>query len=708
MQWFLERGRWPFLAVLAGVTLFLAFHCLHLTVDQDNRSMDADQPAQQAAEADFRRAFGGNDSLVVAVSRAEPPDDKHRELVSRLVRTFEALDGVRRVDSLADTGGAVAPWQRGVMVSEDGNTTAIRLVLDEFTDNGGKLAHIVETVKSVAAQHTAGGTRVAVTGLPVQKYELGRLVRRDQRMFAPLSMLVLGAVLFCVTRRISGVVFPLLVSALTICWTLGLYALSGHSLNMITSLLPPVIMTLSVATTIHIYFEWLGSPEHDARTRISAAVKCLYRPCLFASLTTAVGFLSLLLSPTPAVRHFGVFAAVGVLIAYLLGVFGLAAGLTFLTPPRTDRLHASHGWAWLDRFLQGAANLSINHPWRVILVVLGIAAAGVPGFLMVESDTNLLDFLGSDSPLAEDTRFIDDRLAGVSTIELLVERADGGVIESLEPIAAFQQDLGGIEHVRQSLSIADLLPQHALALQRAGVPLAAILADFGGNAYLSGDLRKLRVTVSTGRIGTRRGSVLVGRIAALAETRLGRDFTVRPVGGFYRVIVGSSQLVASQLKSFGVAIALILLAIGVVFRSWRYTALAVVPNVVPLLVTAAVMGYAGITLSTGTVMIASVVIGIAVDDTIHYLSSYRRTVRRDRLEAISYTTRSTGFVLLATTMALSAGFWVAVFGSFQPTIHFALLSGVTMWIALACDLLVLPAFLRIASPSEPNHRTIDS
>jgi predicted RND superfamily exporter protein len=152
---------------------------------------------------------------------------------------------------------------------------------------------------------------------------------------------------------------------------------------------------------------------------------------------------------------------------------------------------------------------------------------------------------------------------------------------------------------------------------------------------------------------------------------------------------------------------LILLAIGIVFRSFAYTLLAIVPNVVPLLLTAAVMGFAGIALSTGTAMIASVVIGIAVDDTIHYIAAYRRTVVRDKLDAIRYTTRSTGFVLLSTTLALSAGFWVALCGSFQPTIYFAWLAGMTMWFAIICDLLVLPSFLRLASPREANHQHND-
>lgn len=704
MQWLLERGRFPFLILLGAVTLLLAFHCLHLEVDRDNHSMDADNAGQELLEARFREDFDEGDSILVAVRHPDLLGDEGRSALRRMVAELGALEGVRRVASLADTDFVVSPHEVGLRVSEDRSVTAIRLVLHEFSDNGETLARLVANLERIAGSHADDFTRIAITGLPIQKYEVGRLVRRDQRMFAPLSMLVLGAVLFGITRRLSGMLFPLLVSVLTICWTLGVYSWTGHSLNMITSLLPPVIMTLSVATTIHIYIEWLGSRETDRIERISGAVRTLFKPCLFATLTTAIGFLSLLLSPTPAVRHFGLFAALGVAFSFVLGVAGLAVGLGFLEPPVSARLHGNRGWGSIDRMLQTVSALSVNHPWKVVLAVLGVAAVGVSGLQRIRSDTDLLHFLGGDSRLVSDTEFVDGHLAGTSAIELLVERADGATVEDLGPITDFENRVRRIPHVRAVTGIPDLFPEFATTLLEQGVPLSKVLADFEGNPFLTKDRAKLRITVSTDLIGTEKGEQVVDAIGRMAGESLGGAYKVIPVGEFYRVITESNQLVASQLRSFGMAIALILLAIGIVFRSFIYTLLAIVPNVVPLLMTAAVMGFSGIALSTGTAMIASVVIGIAVDDTIHYLAAYRRTVALDRVEAIRFTTRSTGFVLLSTTLALSAGFWVALGGSFQPTIYFAWLTGLTMWFAIACDLLVLPSFLRLASPREVNHQ----
>mgnify|MGYP003640468263 CR=1 FL=1 len=666
--------------------------------------MDADNTQQKRLEAEFCQVFDEGDSILVAIKRTGLLEEDGQSLIREIVEEFLELEGIQRVTSLVDSDFVVSPYQVGLFISEDESMSAIRLVLDEFADNGETLAQLMGEIESVAASHSEGDTKILVTGIPMQKFEVGRLVRRDQRTFAPLSLLVLGGVLFIITRQLSGMVFPLLVSVFTICWTLGIYSWMGHALNMITSLLPPVIMTLSVATTIHIYLEWLNSEETHRFKRIAGAVRNLYKPCLFASLTTAIGFLSLQLSSTPAVRHFGVFAAIGVGISYLLGVIGLAVGLSFLTPPQSNRLHTSRRSSFLDKMLQATGNLSVNHPWRIIAVALLMALLGVVGFRRIESDTNLLHFLGNDSQLVADTEYIDEQLAGVSTIELFVERVDGEGLAGASSVVAFQKAIKELDHVRYVVSIMDLLPIGRLTMLDHGVSLANVLADFEGNEYLSKDLAKIRITVCTDTIGTKDGAVLVERILQAAGDQLGDGFVTKPVGGFYRVITESNRLVGSQIRSFVVAIVLILLSIGIVFRSVACMLLAIVPNVVPLLLAAAVMGFSGIALSTGTAMIASVVIGIAADDTIHYLAAYRRSVGRDKLEAIRHTTRSTGFVLLATTLALSAGFWVAVCGSFQPTIYFAWLTGVTMWFAIVCDLLVLPSILRLTSRREINRQ----
>jgi len=697
MQSFLEHWRIPYIVVIAGLTVFFGFQCLDLQVDQDNRSMDADDENQSLIEKEFKDLFHSGDPIILAIHKDNVLDTKGRDLIRKIGSEIRKIEGVKQVVSLADTDFSLPAYQEGLLISKDRNTSGISILLKDFSDNGESLTRLIQEIRAIADAYSSNDVQTFVTGLPLQKHEAGRLVLKDQKLFAPLSFLILGGVLLLITRQLSGLVFPLLISGTSIIWTLGIYSSFGYSLNMITSLLPPVIMTLAVMTTIHIYLEWLWGTQLDKKQRILTAVKNLYRPCLFASLTTSIGFLSLISNDTPAVRQFGIFSSLGVMISYLLGVSGLAVGLSFLNAPtQQPRLAKNILSTQLEKF----SNLTVTYPLQIMLGTIGVTAISLYGMQKVRSNTDLLRFLGPDTQLFSDTTYIDQNLTGVNTLELLISKTNHepfNAFDELKQVGTLQQSIDQLPLVKHSLSIVNLIESTGTSLSDipSGIPFESITKNPDFSNFLHIDLQTTRLCVRTGAIGSAAGAQLIEKIRSIANQKLGGNFEVRMAGGFYRVIAESNHLVASQVKSFAIALVLILLAIGIVFRSIKFVGLAIIPNIIPLLMTVAIMGYFAIDLSTGTAMIASVVIGIAVDDTIHYLSAFQKSFRGDCDQAIRTTTRSTGFALTSTTLALSLGFWVAMFGSFQPTVYFALLSGLTMWFALACDLLVLPACLKL-------------
>lgn len=691
MAVFLQRWRFLYLIVVGIATLWLGWQCLGLRVDHDNRSMNADLAELESGEARFRELFGQGESILVAVSRDELFSESGKDFLSRIVGDLSAIDGVSEVRSPVDFGFEVPEHLVGLLVSKDRKTAGIRLLLKDFSDDASGLDRLVDDLEATMAKHRRPGAHIAVAGIPLQKHEAARLVLRDQRIFSPLCFVVLGVVLLFVTRHLSGMLLPLGFALLTIVWTLGLYAWSGRSLNMITSLLPPVIMTLSASTTIHLYMEWRHIEEQDRLKRITVALRTLFMPCLLASGTTVIGFLSLLLNDTPAVRSFGLFAAIGVAISFVIGLSGMAVALSFCGIPKENHHREGVLGKALTRLLSGVAELAIRHPVAIVLVSLLLCGLGVSGALRVNSNTDLLQFLGAKSRLVQDTRFIDEHLTGTGVIELLVDRADGEPFsgpEEMIPLAEFEDALRQLPHVKHVIGLVD-------------VPREVLPDADSMRSFLSEDSKTLRITLAADSVGTREGAELVDSIREEAADKLGDDFKVAETGAFYRIVDESNHLTTSQVQSFGAALGFILLSIGLFFRSFRVMALAILPNVAPLLLAAAIMGYGGIDLSTGTSMIASVMIGIAVDDTIHFISAFRRNYQGDVDAAIRTTMSSTGLSLIATTLALSLGFWVAIFGSFQPTVHFALLSGITMWFALAFDLVVLPACLKLGYRRRP-------
>ena len=561
----------------------------------------------------------------------------------------------------------------------------------------------------------AAQAELHLTGVGVQKSDVAYFIERDQRVLLPLVVLVLALLLAVVLRHPSGVLLPLAVTAVSMVWTMGGYVLAGYQLNTITSLLPPVLMVLSVSTSVHLYNGWLslGGDDRERLNRLSASTAELFTPCLFTSLTTALGLVSLCISDVPAVRQFGLFAALGVCFSFVVSFTLVPVWLSF---QRIVAERRRDGTGFLRRLLEGIANLTFRHPWAVVLVAMSLVGVSLAGVPTIRNNTDLVAFLKKDTPLSVDTRAIDRRFGGVNTLEFMVERRDGSGLRELDDyrrMEAFEQRLRDVEEVTGVLSLVTLLRPLQRAEFGAGelvlpanqdeltvlLDLLAMASDAPlVNKFLSPGHRVARLSVRLPSLGSRDAVELVAGLQKTGEEVFGEGYRLTATGSFHQVVSDSNGLVADMLRSFSLSLALVMLAILVLLRSLRLTLLALIPNLVPLIWCAGVMGFAGIDLSTGTAMIGAVVIGLAVDDTIHYLVQYQRSFRGEPSPAVLETTTRTGRPLTISSLVLALGFWVGCFGSFWPTIYFSLLVGGTLIAALLCDLLVLPAVLVLNCP----------
>jgi hypothetical protein len=739
----LGSGRAFFLAASLAVTALAAHQALGVRQDESNASMNSTRDAERRAEENFRRDFGDDEIVVVSLTRPDLLGETGIAALRGLATRIAAIDGVRRVTSLANisqiVGGpdgaepapvlpdpappeglraaveraiAANPHLTGLLISKDWRTAAVVIEIEDRTADHTYRARLVESLRAIQAAPRPDGEAIHLTGITVQKYDTQRLVRRDQSIVIPLSVLILAAALAVVTRSVVGVVLPLLVTGVTTVWTVGLYAAIGLRVNVITSLLPPLLLVLSVTTAIHLYQEWVapGPANRDRAGWIRPILRDFVAPCFMTALTTAIGLGSLAVSNIPAVRLFGVFGAFGIMLSFALNFTLLPAILSYLDPPPPRPRRAG---VLLDSALDAVARLAVRRPALMFLAAVVPTVAAIVALPAIHNNTDLVRFLRPGEPLVRDTRFIDRTIGGANAIDLVIERRDGKPltgIDDVRRIAAFVDRVRALPAVTGAFALTDLLQQ----LQRAEKRLAApalpddpedLLALFDLldaaedqddiRRVMTPDVRRARITLRLRAIGTEEAEGLLDQVVRSARDLLGEDRVMTPTGGFYKVTVDSNRLVAGQVRSFGLALALVLLVIGVTLKSTRLLIAAILPNVVPILWTAGIMGWAGIDLSTATTMVASVVLGIAVDDAIHYLARFRREYRGDLEEAVRRTTRTTGRVLVMTSAVLTFGFWVGGLSSFRPTVYFSLLSGVTMLTALICTIALLPAILRV-------------
>jgi predicted RND superfamily exporter protein len=718
--------------------MVLGVHAARVGVEHDNASLNARDPEQLRVYADFRYTFGNDEDLLLTVTHPRLLDGEGLALIDALSQTIATWDGVRRVWSVTtveelvagDAGATptrlvVPPWEgagararaaldrnpdlTGWLVSEDRRTAGLVVETEDRPDDPDYRTRLIAELRALMATRARDGVELHLTGLPVQKHDVSAYVDRDQRRLLPLAVVVLAATLAAFFRRPAGVVLPLGVAALSVVWTMGAYEWTGHAQNAITSLLPPVLLVVAVAASVHLYEAWRAAPgaSGDRVDRAVAAVRTIAVPAALCMVTTAQGFLSLAVSEIPAVQQFGVFAALGTVLTGVLLVTAAPAVLSWLRPPG-ETAGGSHRWTL--RLLDASSGLASCRPGLVLAIfalITAVAAAGIP---LVRANTDLVAFLRADAPLRRDTEFIDAHLTGTLPLDFVLRRQDGGRVASLDAfrrLAALEDAIRARPHVTTVTSVLALMRQvHRAETPGAGLMLPddeATLADEldlldeSGHPlvhrFAAPEVRALRVAVRLRAVGTAESAPLVAAVVADADRLLGPNYTFVPTGALYHVVHDSTRLVRQQVLSFGTAIVLVVLAIGLLFRSITFTIVALIPNVMPIVWTGGLMGFTGIELSTGTAMIASAVLGLVVDDTIYYLAHYRHAYRGDAVAAIHETTRAVGAPVTAASVSLILGFWVGALGSFKPTIYFSLLTGLTMITGVVCDLLVLPASL---------------
>jgi predicted RND superfamily exporter protein len=751
MRWLLTRARIVLVVVVALATGVLALHAARLGIEHDNASLTAADAAQTAIDAAFRSTFAGGDELLLTLTRPDLLEAPGLRQIDDVTRSIVGLDGVSRVWSLTVAqelahGEAGAeprlliepPWDArdvservraaidrnpdvtGWVVSADRRTAGFVIDLENRPADTEYRTRLIAALRALMVAETHDGTALNLTGVPVQKHDVSAYVERDQRVLLPLAVLALGSALAAFFRRPAGVLVPLGIAGITVVWTTGLYAWTGHQTNAITALLPPVLLTVALVVGVHVYEAWRAAAEPDRTARALAAVRAVAAPAALCTVTTAQGFLSLGVSDLPAVQQFGVFAAVGTIVAFAVGLTAMPALLTWLRPPQPSR----GGHDFTLRLLDGTSRLATTRPGLIVTLfalVTAVAALGIP---RIRANTDLVGFLTEDAPLRRDTAFIDAHLTGTLPFDFMITRRDGGPIASLDALRRLDEletATRARPHVTTVTSVLALVrqvhraetggPSLALPADEETLRKEIALLDGSGNElvrrFAAPELRALRLSVRLHAVGTAESAPLVDAVVTDGRRLLGPDYVLAPAGELYRVVHDSTGLVRQQVTSFGAAIVLVVLAIGILFRSVAFTVLALIPNVLPILWTGGLMGFAGIELSTGTAMIASAVLGLVVDDTIYYLSHYRRAFRGDAVAAVRETTRAVGAPVTAASASLIVGFLVGALSSFKPTIYFSVLTSLTMITGVVCDVLMLPASLvllaRMRSGSEVVH-----
>ncbi len=734
MVQFIYRFRIVFLVIISAIVIVL-WPYVKLAVQVDN-SLSIwflkDDPAVKKYQ-DFHQKFG-NDEIVIVVIE----DQKSLLTLAniqkfiKVTRELEKMPEVKLVVSAANASltskstfgilsepliqeGAspvnvkaqleIAPILKSQLFNQDYTATRFLISFKSDKNFDGKRSDLLKSVKSaLKAQFKPQETYFGGVGVIYEG--LNELSRTDFGFFLGIGYLTMFLALLVIYRRLSILIYSVATVGVSTYITLGLYGLCGFQLNLMTVLIPSILIVLGIMDIIHILNEYnqLGTHQNNKENALSALRKVL-RPCLFTSLTTMAGFLSLLISPMAILQQFGLFAATGIFLCWCITyIFGVVF-LPFSSPAKAAIFSTQK---MVNSFLKSVNKNKKSYGIASLLIILDF----LTGLIFLKSDTYTLGYFPKNNQVVKDDESIQKAWGPYMPIEFVVNPSKGRnlydpeIIHAAEAftIAANKMNGAGQSFGFHTFYKAALLAQYgdkANRLLKSKGTLKIVhqqLPLYYPNLYSSfvnEDSNTGRITLFGSMLSAKALDLKIDSLMKIGKTAFGNSAKLEPSGyrPMYSKIV--DYVTTSQVRSLFISAILIFILVYIFIQDLRLTFWATLTNLIPVVVMLGFMGWFHITLDTASASIAAIVLSICIDDTIHFIYKYKK-VKNEGLspeEAQKHTINYLGSSIFLSSAVLIAGYSLMIFGSLKTVELFGLLTVVALVAALYLALVVLPLLL---------------
>ncbi len=595
------------------------------------------------------------------------------------------------------------PLVRGRLISDDDRMTFFVARLEGEIDSITKIEPIVALMESLAEDLASeyAGVRVRVTGVPSCRVEIYNTLRSEQILFTAAGALLCFAIGWLLFRSFGAVLAVSLPPALGALWALGFAGLFGQKIDILGTVLPMLVIVIAFTDSVHLMIDMRIERKAGLSPRDSAAsaIRHLGLPCALTSLTTAIGFGSLALGNVPIVQRFGWLCAQSVLLAFLAVLTTMPLLASWMPYIGTSEAGAGGGRPlWTRRFGSLIGVVTRRPGWVAVLGgVTSLALLAVS--LRLEPDNRLTEAMPRESEAFQALIDVQEKLGGVLPLYVLLEWEGEQGLHSPTVRAALAETeelIRGVEGVSPPASILSLLGMLPGGLDEPEVWLEILPAEIRSRWYRP-DLGKALVTAGVSDEGTSVMSPLFAEIqsglAKIEERHRGVQLDLTGTDVVARGQV--NRMIVDLARSLGVAVLVIFVVIAFEFRSWILGLCSLLPNLFPLVFVGALLVFLGIPLQMSSAVLFSVLLGLAVDDTIHFLARYRREVARDREQALERSFFAVGRAVLFTTLVLGSGFAIVLLSAVPTSRLFAGFVCVGLVAALVGDLVFLPALLRL-------------
>lgn len=737
------------------ITAFMVYQSRGIKLDYNYASLLPKTNKYFVEFAEFKKAFGGDANI--SVIGVEDKDffelDKFNDWVA-LQDSIKSIHGVKSVlslanaidivknkqikkftfkpifpnkiksqaelDSLADVFKA-RPFYNGLIYNDSTHVVLMAVTMDaELINSKGREKSMKKMEDIAVAFGQKYDLHMHISGLPFTRNKMSLLIRSELFLFTFLAMLITAIILYLFFRSFKVVMFSMLIVGIAVLWVVGTMGIFDYKITILTGMIPPLIIVIGIPNSVYLLNKYHNEYRlHGDKTKsLCAVITKVGNATFLTNLTTALGFATFIVTRNKILVEFGVVASLNIMGVFLLSITLIPVFFSYLAPPKER--HIKHlDYKLIHVFIEKLVFV-VDHRRKLIYTIVGIIVVlGVYGTTLIKTQAYIVDDIPHDNPIYIDLKFLENNIGGVMPLEIVIDTKKKKSVyqyKNLKKINKLIEGLKKYPDLSKATSITDALKFTRQAYYNGQkksykLPskneLAFIFPYFpkkGENSKFNALDAFVDSTGQTARISYRVNDIGTIRIKEVTDSIHADIHKIFPKEKYKTLVTGSSIiftqgtnfLVKNLFQSLALAIVLIAFFMATMFTSLRMIIISLIPNFIPLLFTAAIMGYFGIPIKPSTVLVFSIAFGIAVDNAIHFLAKYRqelKTTNGDIHEAAIMALRETGVSIIYTASILFFGFGIFTISQFGGTQALGLLVSITLFVAMLSNLLLLPSLL---------------
>lgn len=751
---FVLRNRLPLLIVVFLITVFMAYQAQFVTMSYKFGGILPKDDSTQVEYDRFTERFSEDGNVLVLGVKGEkfhsyPIFAEWYELGNDL-RNIDGVDSVfseahlftlkknndlrkfqlervvqrkpqseEEVDSLKKVISSL-PFYSGLLFNDSTGASLMMLFTNRDKFNSEERVEVVEAIEQRVDEFTAtSGLDVHLSGLPYIRTMQTAKIKQELGMFVGLAAAITALLMLLFFKSFRVMFISLLVVIIGVIWSLGTISLLGFKLSALMGLIPPLIIVIGVPNCVFLLNKYHSEYKNHGN-QIKALNRVIHKvgnATFMTNATTAMGFATFIFTQSAMLKEFGIVASINILSVFLLSLIIIPGLFSFINPPRER--HVKHlERTWVSKVVSVLEAMVKNHRTATYIGAVIVIGLSLYGMTKVQSTGNIVDDLPKDDQIIKDLNFLEENFAGVMPLEILVSTKDSSRVtrdKTLRKIEKLQGVLESYPEISRSLAITDAV-KFAKQAYYNGIPSKYSLISsyeksfiapyIRGNESDVGDVSKIfldstqyttRISAQIADIGTIELDSLMASLKPKVYEIFPKDeYKVTLTGTSIVFLDGTDYLVKNLFISLAIAITVIAILMALLFNSARMVLISLIPNLIPLLFTAGLMGFFGIAIKPSTILVFSIAFGISVDDTIHFLSKYRQELKArswDISTCIINAVHETGVSMIYTSIILFFGFLVFTASNFGGTVALGMLVSVTLLVAMISNLVLLPSML---------------